>query len=157
MQWHYLRHMASRIHLADLRQSPSHRRMPVSRKALGSWVPALPPRAAESRACRAAGTTLHASRLAQLLVAELVVVDAKSQVSDMRNELPTAGYALLHLRGSYNWGKARVDFGIGNLFNRFPMPLGGAYVGQGGTMGINTTPWGIAVPGMGRSLYAGVT
>ena len=33
---------------------------------------------------------------------------------------------------------------------------GGTYTGQGTTMGINSIPWGIAVPGMGRSFYAGV-
>ena len=35
--------------------------------------------------------------------------------------------------------------------------LGGAYTGQGMTMSTNGIPWGIAVPGMGRSLYAGLT
>jgi hypothetical protein len=34
------------------------------------------------------------------------------------------------------------------------MPLGGAYVGQGTTMSTNGIPWGVAVPGMGRSIYA---
>ena len=36
--------------------------------------------------------------------------------------------------------------------------LGGAYTGQGKTMALNdasTMPWGVAVPGMGRSIYAG--
>jgi len=31
------------------------------------------------------------------------------------------------------------------------MPLGGAYVGQGNSMTTNGIPWGVAVPGMGRS------
>ena len=53
--------------------------------------------------------------------------------------------------------QARVDIGIENLFDKaYALPLGGAYTGQGTTMTINATPWGIAVPGMGRSLYAGV-
>jgi len=88
--------------------------------------------------------------------AELVLVDAKRRVSDARNEVPTAGYALMHLRGSYSWGKTRIDFGVENLFDKFhALPLGGAYVGQGATMGL-ALPWGIPVPGAGRSLYAGL-
>ena len=36
------------------------------------------------------------------------------------------------------------------------LPLGGAYTGQGTTMSIGAVPWGVAVPGPGRSLYAGL-
>ncbi|MEN9398457.1 MAG: hypothetical protein RLZ81_2987, partial [Pseudomonadota bacterium] len=47
--------------------------------------------------------------------------------------------------------------GIDNLLDRFyRLPLGGAYVGQDRTMGINAVPWGVAVPGAGRSVYAGL-
>ena len=39
-------------------------------------------------------------------------------------------------------------------------PLGGAYVGQGTTMMVPMPPnepqWGTPVPGIGRSIYAGV-
>jgi iron complex outermembrane receptor protein len=87
---------------------------------------------------------------------ELVMVEAKSKVSDVRNEIKTAGYSLVNLRASYSWKQTRVDFGIENLFNKFySLPLGGAYTGQGTTMGL-ALPWNVAVPGMGRSLYAGV-
>jgi len=87
---------------------------------------------------------------------ELVVVDAKTRISDVRNEIRTPGYGLVNLRGSYSWQQARVDFGIENLFDKsYSLPLGGAYTGQGATMGL-ALPWGIAVPGMGRSLYAAV-
>jgi iron complex outermembrane receptor protein len=89
---------------------------------------------------------------------ELVVVKAKDHVSDVRNEIKTAGYSLVNLRASYSWKRARVDFGIENLFDRlYYLPTGGAYVGQGGTMPLNGIPWGIAVPGMGRSVYSGLT
>ena len=89
---------------------------------------------------------------------ELVAVDAKNRVSEARNEIKTAGYGLANLRASYSWQQARVDFGIENLFDKFYyLPTGGAYTGQGTTMGINSIPWGIAVPGMGRSVYAGVS
>ncbi len=83
---------------------------------------------------------------------------AKDDVSDVRNEIETPGYGLLNLRASYTWKQARVDVGVENLFDRlYYQPLGGAYVGQGTTMALNGIPWGIAVPGMGRSIYAGVT
>jgi iron complex outermembrane receptor protein len=88
---------------------------------------------------------------------ELVGVKAKDDVSAVRNEIKTPGYGLVNLRGSYAWQKVRVDFGVENLFDkRYYLPLGGAYTGQGMTMSITGTPWGIVVPGMGRSLYAGV-
>ena len=89
---------------------------------------------------------------------EVVGVKAKSNVSDVRNEIKTPGYGLVHLRASYAWKMARVDVGVENLFDKFYyLPTGGAYAGQGTTMSINAVPWGIAVPGMGRSLYAGLT
>jgi iron complex outermembrane receptor protein len=92
---------------------------------------------------------------------ELVMVKAKNDVSDVRNEIRTAGYSLVNLRGGYSWQRVRVDFGVENLFDRFySMPTGGAYVGQGTTMTNPALPnypqYGTAVPGMGRSLYAGV-
>ena len=87
---------------------------------------------------------------------ELIAAKGKENTSDVRNELQTSGYSLTNLRTSYSWNQARIDFGIENLFDKFYyLPLGGAYVGQGTTMGINNVPWGIAVPGMGRSIYAG--
>jgi iron complex outermembrane receptor protein len=76
----------------------------------------------------------------------------------VRNEVATPGYGLINLRASYSWKQARVDAGIDNLLDKFyRLPLGGAYVGQDRTMGINSVPWGVAVPGPARSLYAGVT
>ena len=95
-------------------------------------------------------------------IAEVHLVDAKTDVSDIRNEIETPGYALLNLRSSYAWKTARLDFGIENVFDKlYYYPLGGAYVGQGITMPPNQTlagvpAWGTAVPGMGRSLYVGL-
>jgi iron complex outermembrane receptor protein len=90
--------------------------------------------------------------------AELLMVGAKTHVSAVRNELPTAGYALVNLRTSYEWKQLRLDLGVDNLFNRFyNHPQGGAYLGQGSTMAATAVPWGVAVPGMGRSLYVGAT
>ncbi len=90
---------------------------------------------------------------------ELLMVSGKDNGSDVRNEISTAGYGLTNLRTSYSWKQVRLDLGVENLFDKmYTLPQGGAYVGQGTTMSINnaTVPWGIGVPGMGRSIYAGV-
>ncbi len=92
---------------------------------------------------------------------ELLLVQAKNDGSDVRNEIKTAGYSLVNLRASHSWKQVRLDFGIENLFDKaYALPLGGAYFGQGKTMstsqmtkGVN---WGTAVPGAGRTLYTGV-
>jgi iron complex outermembrane receptor protein len=90
--------------------------------------------------------------------AELQVVDGKTRVNAVRNEMTTAGYGLVNLRASYEWKQVRLDFGIDNLFDRFyNHPQGGAYVGQGRTMAGTAVPWGVRVPGMGRSFNVGVT
>lgn len=89
---------------------------------------------------------------------ELQLVGAKTDVAQLRNELKTAGYGLLNLRSSYAWQRAQLDVGVENALDRLhDSPLGGAYVGQGRTMSQAGTPYGIAVPGMGRSIYAGLT
>ena len=81
----------------------------------------------------------------------------KDDVSDARNEIETPGYGLVHLRASHDWKDVRLDLGVENLFDKlYYLPTGGAYVGQGTTMSINAVPWGIAVPGMGRSVYAAI-
>ena len=88
---------------------------------------------------------------------EARLVDAKTNVEVVRKELKTGGYGLLNLYSSYEWKQMRFDLGVENLLNKFyANPLGGAYVGQGNTMSTGA-PYGIAVPGMGRSINAGVT
>lgn len=90
-------------------------------------------------------------------ILEWQIVDAKSHLSGIRRELPTAGYALVNLRTSYELKHGRIDFGIENLMNRFYyLPLGGAYLGQGATMGMGV-PFGTTVAGAGRSLYVSGT
>ena len=85
--------------------------------------------------------------------AEIVAVTNKSHVSRVRNEISTPGYWLFNIRGGYKWTHARVDVAIENVLNRFYFaPLGGAYVGQGPSMTTNGIPWGVAIPGRGRSL-----
>ncbi|NTV14508.1 MAG: TonB-dependent receptor [Desulfobulbaceae bacterium] len=84
-------------------------------------------------------------------------VDAKTQVSSVRDEVKTAGYGLMNLRSSYEWRSIRLDVGVDNALNKqYDLPLGGAYVGQGPTMSGSAIPWGVPVPGMGRSLYAAI-
>lgn len=84
---------------------------------------------------------------------EVQWVAAKKHVSRVRNEVPTEGYGLLNLRSSYEWKQVRLDIGVENVFDRFySLPLGGAYVGQGPSMSTSTIPWGVTVPGMGRSI-----
>ncbi|MDF1485737.1 TonB-dependent receptor [Ramlibacter sp. H39-3-26] len=94
---------------------------------------------------------------------ELLMVKGKSHVSDVRNEIKTPGFSLVNLRTSYTWKQVHVNFGVENLFDKlYYLPLGGAYTGQGATMSFNreiggSSMWGTAVPGMGRSIYVGVT
>jgi len=85
----------------------------------------------------------------------LKAVDAKTRVDAVRNELPTAGFALLNFRGGYRWKLAetasvRLDAGIENLANRrYDLPLGGRYwTDFNGTSN---------VPGMGRSFNTGLS
>lgn len=86
--------------------------------------------------------------------AEVLLVAAKTRVSKVRNEVPTPGYGLLNLRTSAQWSKQlRFDLGIENALDRsYRQPLGGAYVGQGNAMFLDSLHWGDAVPGMGRSV-----
>jgi len=86
---------------------------------------------------------------------EVVMVTDKTEVSENRNEKKTAGYSLVNLTTSYTIKNLRLDFGIDNLFNvAYDLPTGGAYTGEGGTMSINALSL-MAVPGAGRSIYAG--
>jgi iron complex outermembrane receptor protein len=101
---------------------------------------------------------------------EVVGALGKRDISEARNEIKTAGYSLVHYRTSYTWKNVRIDLGVENMFDKkYYLPLGGAYTGQGATMSFNrevgtigtnggtASMWGTAVPGMGRSFYAGLT
>jgi iron complex outermembrane recepter protein len=87
------------------------------------------------------------------LAPEIVAVAAKQDTSLVRNEVPTNTYWLLNLRSSVGWKHLRADISIENILDRlYANPLGGAYVGQGASMTTNGVPWGVAVPGRGRSI-----
>lgn len=85
---------------------------------------------------------------------EVQLVSAKTQVSQVRNEMQAAGYGLLNLHSSYSHQPFRLDIGVENVLNQFySLPLGGAYLGQGASMSSNSIPWGTLVPGRGRSIH----
>lgn len=89
---------------------------------------------------------------------ELHAVSEKSEVSQVRNEVPTPGYTLLNLRSSISWKFARLDIALENALDKFYLlPLGGAYLGQGNSMTSGGIPWGMVVPGRGRSLNLALT
>ena len=88
---------------------------------------------------------------------EWVFAGKKDDLSMVRNEAATDSYSLFNLRASHSWQSVRVDLGVENLLDElYFLPAGGTYVAQGMTMSMNGIPFGIGVPGMGRSLYAGV-
>ena len=86
---------------------------------------------------------------------ELVAVSSKTDVSATRNEIKTPGYALLNWATHYQWGDVRFDLGIENIFDhKYFLPLGGVDFGDykaGGSVGAIG-----ALPGRGRTVYAGV-
>ena len=91
---------------------------------------------------------------------ELVAVAAKTRTSIERNEMQTPGYFLTNIKGSYTWQKVRLDAGINNVFNTFYyLPLGGAYIGHGATMSMNSggAIWGTPMPGPGISIFSALT
>lgn len=88
---------------------------------------------------------------------EMRLVAAKDQVQAIRKENQTAGFSLVNFYTSYDWKKARFDLGIENILDKhYYDPLGGAYLGQGATMGVGVIQ-GVQVPGMGRSVNVGLT
>ncbi|KPF98202.1 TonB-dependent receptor [Rhodopseudomonas sp. AAP120] len=92
--------------------------------------------------------------------AEVQLVGAKTQVSQVHNELTTPAYALLNLRTGYRWQNVRLDVGIDNVFDKFyTLPLGGADLVDYRTVSMmGASPsWGYAVPGMGRSFNTRLT
>ena len=88
---------------------------------------------------------------------EWVFAGDKDDVSAIRNEMTTDSYSLFNLRLSHTWDQVRLDLGVENLLDEFYfLPAGGTYVAQGATMTMNGIPFGIGVPGMGRSFFAGI-
>lgn len=85
------------------------------------------------------------------------MVANKSRVQAIRNENETPGYVLLDMYTSYEWKKARLDLGLENVLDKLYFdPTGGAYLGQGMTMGMAVRQ-GLQVPGIGRSVNVALT
>ncbi len=83
---------------------------------------------------------------------------AKTDISEIRNEVKTAGYGILGLQTGYVSTQFRIDIGVKNLLDKFYFdPTAGTYTGQGMTMALNGIPFGIAVPGMGRNAFVSST
>jgi iron complex outermembrane receptor protein len=94
---------------------------------------------------------------------ETQLVADKDHVSANKGEFTTPAYALLNLRGAYEWSNLRFDLGVDNITNAlYSLPLGGFdltnYSRNAVLFGRNV---GLAsvrqVPGMGRNFYAGLT
>jgi iron complex outermembrane receptor protein len=76
---------------------------------------------------------------------------AKQDVQAVRNELRTAGYALVNVRAGYQWQFLQLDAGVENVTNKdYALPLGGRYW-------VGDKTGSSSVPGIGRSLSAGLT
>lgn len=81
---------------------------------------------------------------------ETELVAKATNVSSLRDQPKTPGYALVNLRSSYDFGTVRFDLGIENLFDhQYYLPLGGSDLTQ------DTV--GRPLAGLGRSYNAGVT
>jgi iron complex outermembrane receptor protein len=89
---------------------------------------------------------------------ELQMVSNKSRVDTVRQELKTAGYALVNLRTGYDWGRFRIDAGVENLFDRrYDLPLGGLDFYQYNYLSPATGGHLAQVRGPGRSVNVGLT
>jgi iron complex outermembrane recepter protein len=84
-------------------------------------------------------------------MAGVQAITAKDGVQAVRIELPTPGYVLVNLRTSYEWGQLRLDVGLDNATDRaYLLPVGGRYW-------VGDKTGASSVPGVGRSLFAGLT
>ncbi|ARJ64732.1 TonB-dependent receptor [Magnetospirillum sp. ME-1] len=89
---------------------------------------------------------------------EAELVGTKAGVDTLRQEPKTPGYALLNLRGGYEWEAVQISLGIDNLFDkRYYHPLSGVDYTEMKRTGRSSTNQAGALPAPGRSLNAGVT
>ena len=85
-------------------------------------------------------------------------VQPRKRLSAVRNEVRTPGYGLIHWRNRLIIGMVGLDFGIENLLDRrYTLTGGEAWVGQGNTTTLDSVPWGVAMPGPGRTYMVGLT
>lgn len=82
--------------------------------------------------------------------AEVQMVSSKTDVSSTRNELRTAGYALVNWRTGYQWQNVRLELGVDNLLDqKYASPLSGIDYGENKKTGA-VGP----LAGPGRSIFA---
>lgn len=84
---------------------------------------------------------------------EVELADAQNEVAAYNGELPTPGYALLHLRASYTFREhLSVDVALENVFDeRYADHLGGINRVVGGDVAV-----GARIPGAGRFVSASI-
>ncbi|WCT79306.1 TonB-dependent receptor [Novosphingobium humi] len=82
-------------------------------------------------------------------------VDSKTRIDPARNEPVTRAYALVHLRGAYEWRQWRLSVDVENLLDRaYDLPLGGMALGDyRASGGMVLRP----VAGRGRSVNVGLS
>lgn len=84
---------------------------------------------------------------------DVQMVAEKTDVSETRRELTTAGYALLNWRSGYQWNNVRLDVGVDNILDQsYVLPLGGVDFTTFKTTGVLQ-----GVAGPGRTFWAGAT
>jgi iron complex outermembrane receptor protein len=90
---------------------------------------------------------------------EMQFVDAKEDVQAIRNELKTASYILLNAKTGYKWKNLSIDIGLDNVLNKeYYYPLSGSYIGDQSAMTLSSSrPNTKNLPGLGRSVYVGMT
>ncbi|MGZ5050218.1 MAG: TonB-dependent receptor [Methylobacter sp.] len=90
---------------------------------------------------------------------EMQFVDAKSDVQAIRNELKTPSYVLLNAKTGYQWKNLAIDVGLDNILDKqYYYPLSGAYIGDQNAMTlVSSRPNTNNLPGLGRSVYVGMT
>ncbi|MDD1620549.1 MAG: TonB-dependent receptor, partial [Methylococcaceae bacterium] len=93
---------------------------------------------------------------------EMQFVDSKTDVQAIRNELTTPSYILLNAKTGYQWKNMSVDVGVDNVLDKqYYHPLAGVYAGDHYAMSISFPDPGFRnnrnLPGMGRSVFVGVT
>ncbi len=86
-------------------------------------------------------------------------VDAKDDVQAIRNELRTPSYFMLNARTGYKWENLSIDVGLDNILdNQYYYPVAGVYIGDQSAMTLSSSrPNTRNLPGMGRSVYVGMT
>ena len=90
---------------------------------------------------------------------EMQFVDVKDYVQAIRNELTTPSYILLNAKTGYQWKNLSIDVGLENILNKqYYYPLSGVYIGDQSAMTLSSSlPNTQNLPGLGRSVYVGMT